>query len=262
MKIIPIGCGSALCTENFQSNYIVEHDGKRLLLDSGDDTRFALKAVGLKLTDIDAVYISHLHGDHANGVQQLAFGTYFNPATKCSIKLYGNHKVLEDGWNHTWSGGMRSLEGENPSLDKYFQVERVPLNGMFRWNGITFQTVQTVHVMDAYGIVPCFGLIMNIPESIKKVYFTTDTQFCPHQIQKFYDQVDVIIQDCETVPDMYASKVHSHFKFLKTLNEETKAKMYLTHYNDNCSLDIDKCDEEAKANGFKGFLKIRQPIEL
>lgn len=262
MKIIPIGCGSAMCLENFQSNFVIEHNGKRFLLDAGDDIRFALKAAGLKMSDIDAVYVSHLHGDHANGVQQLGFGTYFNPATNRSIKLIGNEKVIEDGWNHTWSGAMRTLEGVNCSLDSYFKVERLPVNGMFLWNGITFQTVQTVHVMDEYGIVPSFGLIMSSPESTKKVYFTTDTQFCPHQIQKFYDQVDVIIQDCETVPDQFASKVHSHFKFLKTLDEKTKAKMYLTHYNDNCSLDWERCNQEAKDNGFLGFLKQREAIEI
>lgn len=52
MKILPIGCGSAMCLENFQSNYIIEHNGKRLLLDAGDDTRFALKAAGLKIADL------------------------------------------------------------------------------------------------------------------------------------------------------------------------------------------------------------------
>lgn len=46
------------------------------------------------------------------------------------------------------------------------------------------------------------------------------------------------------------------------LDEKTKAKMYLTHYNDNCSLDWERCNQEAKDNGFLGFLKQREAIEI
>lgn len=260
MKIIPIGCGSAMCLENFQSNFVIEHNGKRFLLDAGDDVRFALKAQKLKVADLDAVYISHLHGDHANGVQQLAFGTFFNPVTCRQITLYGNRGVIQLGWDHCWQGGMASLEGRICNIDSYFKVERIDENGMFVWNNIVFQTVQTVHIMNGYSIVPSFGLIMTDPDSTKKVYFTTDTQFCPHQIQKFYDQVDIIVQDCETVPDQFASKVHSHFSFLSTLDEKTKSKMYLTHYNDNVSSDWETNNERAKAQGFRGFCKAGEEI--
>lgn len=262
MKIHVLGCGSAFTQKNYQSNYLLEHEGKYLLFDAGSDIRFSLRDSNLKVSDIDAVYISHLHADHAGGLEYLAFSTFFNPATKGSIKLFGNKEVLKFGWEHTWSGGLRSIEGTICSLDDYFKVSRLEENGSFLWNGIMFQTVQSVHIMDGYSIVPSFGLMIYCPDSTKKIYFTADQQFCPFQIQKFYDEADIIIQDCETVPDNYASKVHAHYSFLKTLPLETKNKMYLTHYNDNVLADFENLNDRAKLDGFLGFLLKNQVLEV
>jgi len=72
MKIIPIGTGSAFSLNNFQTNLIIENStGKRLLIDAGGDVRHALKKLDLSYKDIDAVYLSHLHGDHVGGRSSL-----------------------------------------------------------------------------------------------------------------------------------------------------------------------------------------------
>ena len=43
MKIIPLGVGSAFTMDDYQTNLIIEQNGKRLLIDAGTDIRFSLK---------------------------------------------------------------------------------------------------------------------------------------------------------------------------------------------------------------------------
>ena len=61
MNILFIGTGSAFTTKNWNTNFIVEKNNKRLLLDCGGDVRHALNDHRLSYKDIDAIYISHLH---------------------------------------------------------------------------------------------------------------------------------------------------------------------------------------------------------
>ena len=53
---------------------LVEHDGKRILFDSGNNAEIFehnVKALGVDLTKIDFAVISHRHSDHATGVKYL-----------------------------------------------------------------------------------------------------------------------------------------------------------------------------------------------
>src|SRR4051794_26691139 len=69
--------------------WVVEHDGRRILVDTGETTeandipfaRFgvtagqelpgALAGAGLSLEDIDTVVLTHMHGDHMDGAVHL-----------------------------------------------------------------------------------------------------------------------------------------------------------------------------------------------
>jgi len=72
-----LGTGSAFTIKNWQSNVLVEvEDGtvvRRLLIDAGGDIRHSLAEQKLNYMDVDAVFISHLHGDHAQGLEYLGF---------------------------------------------------------------------------------------------------------------------------------------------------------------------------------------------
>lgn len=53
---------------------LVEFDGKRILFDAGNDSelfRFNVEVLGIDLRNLDAVVISHRHGDHTDGLRYL-----------------------------------------------------------------------------------------------------------------------------------------------------------------------------------------------
>jgi len=251
MKIIPLGCGSAFTMKDYQTNLLVERNGKRLLIDAGTDIRFSLRDQGLSYKDIDAVYITHLHADHIGGLEYLAFCSYFDPTRRGSIKIFGNQRVLDEAWNSTLRGGLRSVQGKVVSLSDYFQVNAIADNCYFDWEDISFDIVQSVHIMDGYSIVPSYGLMIHHPNEPTKIYFTADSQFNPNQIKDFYYTANVIIQDCETAP--YMSGVHAHYKELCTLASDYKKKMWLIHRQDNILDDFENKNKQALADGFCGF---------
>ncbi|MDX2192151.1 MAG: MBL fold metallo-hydrolase [Gemmatimonadales bacterium] len=53
---------------------LVEHDGRRILFDTGNDAEVLAHnaaALGVDLTRLDAVVISHRHGDHTDGLRHI-----------------------------------------------------------------------------------------------------------------------------------------------------------------------------------------------
>jgi ribonuclease BN (tRNA processing enzyme) len=254
VKIHFIGTGSAFTLKNYHTNFLIEQNGKFLLIDAGSDVRFSLRDAGKSYKDIDAVYISHLHGDHIGGLEYLGFVSYFDP-TKDKIKLYGNGEVLFSGWAKTLSGGMESLQMATADLSTYFDVNPVLANDSFEWEGIKFTPVQSVHIMNGYITIPSFGVMVELPGG-EKIYFTTDTQFAPHQLKDFMNMADLIVCDSECTP--YLSGVHANFSEWVQFPADIKAKMLLTHYQDLVLAEdgiaiSDTWRQKAIDGGFLGF---------
>ena len=240
MKITFVGTGSAFAMRNYQTNTLIERNGKKLLIDVGSDIRYSLRDIGMNYLDLDAAYVTHLHADHIGGMEYLAFCNYFDPNAEKKIELYSNYSLVRDMWNNTLQGGLASIQAKQMTLEDYFDVHPVFPNNSFEWEGITFEIVQSVHIMNKYAIVPSYGLMMTDPDTGMKIYYTGDTQFNPNQIMDFYKQADWIIQDCETYP--FKSGVHANFMDLITLDESIIKKMCLQHYMDNIMEDVERFD--------------------
>ena len=243
MELTFLGSGSAFTMNNRQSNMLLKDNEDKLLIDCGTDARHSIQQVGYTHRDITDVYISHLHADHVGGLEWLAFCTYFDPTCN-RPNLYINRYLKTDLWNKVLSGGLASIQGNLSDLDTYFNVISCYKNGTFNWNSTKIQTVQTIHVMDGFSLVPSFGLMF--PSGDTKIFITADTQFCPEQIRDFYEMADIIFQDCETSP--FLSRVHAHYSQLKTLDEKIKNKMWLYHYQDG---ELPPAEDD----GFLGFVK-------
>jgi ribonuclease BN (tRNA processing enzyme) len=244
-KLSFLGTGSAFTIGegNYQSNMLLEDldSNKKLLIDCGTDIRFSLHEAGLKISDITDIYCSHPHADHIGGLECAAFMTKWIPGRE-KTNLYISRRFSTDLWTRSLSGGLESIEGQIASIDDYFNVEAIGQKGRFDWQGINFQLVQVVHIMNGFEFVPSYGLLFKINGVM--VFFTSDTQFAPHQLVHFYDKADVIFHDCETSP--FKSGVHAHYSELRELDPKTKRKMWLYHYQPGKTQD-------AVADGFSGF---------
>lgn len=259
MKLKFIGVGGAFAPISIgNSNMLLSHNGKNMLIDCGTTAPYILRDEwGIQHTEIDSIWISHLHADHVGGLEWLAFMRYFVPIRDqtgyvMKPKLYTIRYLMQELWENTLRGGLESVEGKITSMTDFFECEPIEPNQSFLWQDYKFQPIQTIHVMAGYMFRYSYGLMITNPDTQKKTFITTDTQFAPYQLHKFYDMADVIYHDCETLP--FRSNVHAHYMDLNTLPKETKAKMWLYHY----AKPIDSWEKD----GFAGFVTKGQEFEV
>lgn len=290
MKIKVIGCGNAFSTKNFNQSFLLEEDGRKLLIDCGFQTPAALNHHKIDIKTIDDIYISHAHADHCGGLEFVAFSRYdwysrprHHSEGTYAPNLIGNHKLLKDLWNKSLSGGLESMEGFVSDINTFFKPCPVSDNRTFLWRGWTCSLIQQIHIMSGSMIAFTFGLFMRC-DGKPTLYFTTDSQHCsPRQMELFYKEADIIFQDCECLgvdtskkEFKFSSGVHANFAQLagwKSANsiilpEDVKSKMWLSHYQDFVSDGKDffgnACDWGSLAliEGFRGFLNLGQEIEV
>jgi ribonuclease BN (tRNA processing enzyme) len=242
MKLLFLGVSAAFSVGDnvFQSNMLIESDsGYKLLIDCGSDARHSLFAEGYTFSDIDAVYISHLHSDHCGGLEWLGFSKNFIDGKK--TKLFISYDQTDRLWNNVLSGGMCSIEDKQASLASFFDIKSI--HNRFTWENYHFQLVRTIHSISNGEIMPSYGLF--ITTNTQKIFISTDTRFSPESLQPLYDRADLIFHDCETAEKL--SGQHAHYNELKTLDSKTREKIWLYDYN--CGPLPD-----AKKDGFRGFL--------
>ena len=72
IDLIPLGTASALPTRTRHlSGLVLRRQGRVLLFDCGEGTQFQLLRAGVRPPRIEAIFITHLHGDHCYGLPGL-----------------------------------------------------------------------------------------------------------------------------------------------------------------------------------------------
>ena len=298
MIIKVIGCGNAFSKVNYNQSFLIieEYEGKtrKMLVDAGSRVPLALDYHSISINDIDDLYISHQHADHIGALEEFAFMRYdwanrprdnkdWEKLDKKRINLIGDSQLLKDTWNTSLKGGLQSMESFVAKLDTFYKPVPIKPNQKVKWQGWTLSLIQQMHVMSGSVIMNSFGVMLE-KEGHQTVYIPTDSQhFSPIQIKEFYDQADIILQDCECAgvdvfneKVVFTSGVHANFGQLAgfdscnvtKLSSEVKNKMWLSHYQDFVSEDKDfmgkavDWQEKAREYGFKGFLTLGQELEV
>ncbi|MBR6186939.1 MAG: MBL fold metallo-hydrolase [Clostridia bacterium] len=203
MNLRVIGChGRYPIAGGCSIGYVVEHEGKSLLMDCGSGVLGAL----LKLCDpssLEAVLLSHLHFDHASDLLVLR---YYLEYVKKTLPLY---LPPED------HSPFRSLL-ESPAFDLRPFPEKLSLMGL------SVTTLPVIHPVPTRAI--------RLTDGQKTLVYTGDTNDCP-ALPAFSRDADVLLADAAFLSGEWSEKLpHMSAAGAASLAVQAGAKrLYLTH---------------------------------
>jgi len=238
MKLIDlcfIGAGDSEAMRFYNTNLLLEYDNQRLLVDCGWTAKQALHDIGLGITDIDAIFITHVHGDHVFGLERFGFESrYVHNGYR--IKLFVPEPVLPFLWDECLKGSMGySSDGKN-ALNDFFEVCIV--YDAFTWQGLNFMIFPTTHTRGK----PSFGV--RLPH---RFTFTSDTNV----IEDFASLVE---DDLYIFHDSYvAGDFHPAHATVGEMREAYSSallkRIHLVHYDDAI------VEHELRLQGFAGWVR-------
>jgi len=233
----------------------VEHEGFRLAIDCPDSYRRVLRQARDKQTDdtgkanaaaldlfaIDDVLITHVHGDHMNGLEGVAYFKHF--AQKKQLALHTIAPVKNGLWESRLVSSMGRLwNGQtfrDLAFEDYFAWNELSLSSSTKVGPFTIKTRITKHH------VPTSALLIEGEGTGggtrgKTLGISSDTAFDLELIE-FLAPADLIVHETNYGP------AHTAYSDLLTLDRDIKQKMRLIHYPDE--FDIHSSEIAALVEG-------------
>jgi glyoxylase-like metal-dependent hydrolase (beta-lactamase superfamily II) len=228
MQFVPLGVGDAFSALRYSSSLAIEHDGAVLLLDCPHPLlkmlRDARTATGLALDPerIIGVALTHLHADHASGLETFAFFCHFTLGRRLPIAAHPD--VLARLWDGHLAAGMEQLlptvgaDIVPRGLEDYFELH--PLDGAVQLGPFAIDGRRTIH--------PIPTTALRVRAGGRTLGHSADTAFDEGLIAWLAD-ADLILHET-------GHGIHTPYAALAALPAPLRARMRLTHYPDDLDL--------------------------
>lgn len=225
-EVVVLGVGDTFSEKHHSTALLLVCDGFHLAIDCPDMYRGVLRAASersgraLQLSDIDNILITHVHGDHMNGLEGVAFFKHF--VERKRVGLIASHEVRASIWEHRLQASMGVLwngqEAREMTFDSYFDHMPLPWGEDITIGPFRVRARRTIHH------VPTSALM--IEAAGRKLGYSCDTAFDASLIE-FLEPADLIIHETNLGP------AHTPYASLVALPEELRRRMRLIHYPDS-----------------------------
>lgn len=241
MKLFVLGVGDTFSEKHVTHALLLEHDGFRLAIDCPDSYRRVLRQARdriasedekktLDLFAIDDVLITHIHGDHMNGLEGVGYFKHFAQHKPASL-----HTVLpvKEG---LWERRLRAPMGQLLSRDAetgQTAFRELGFEDYFAWNEVTLDRSCRIGPFEVTARltkhhVPTSALFVRCGTS--SIGISSDTAFDPTLIA-WLARADVIVHETNYGP------AHTAYSDLRSLDPALKKRMHLIHYPDDFDVD-------------------------
>ncbi|MBS2035935.1 MBL fold metallo-hydrolase [bacterium] len=137
MRVKVLGCGEAFAAGGrFQTCFLVDLQGFRFLLDCGATALVALQKYSIDPLSVDAVVISHLHGDHFGGLPFL--DRFFHARARPRPLVVWGPPLLRERFE-------AALAALYPGSGRRYELELHSYSREFQLGGARFTTVPVDH---------------------------------------------------------------------------------------------------------------------
>lgn len=201
-----------------------------LLIDCGATAVQSTKELRIPPWEIMGVLVTHLHGDHINGIEQLLWERFYLAGWRKTCLMATRtildqlRAILTPCVNEvTVPPGDVETNGYDRLVQEVVLIPGEPL----RYGATWFNLLRTNHVVSRDGSVDKESYGVQIRTPAGSTYYTSDTVFDP-QIGKRFNN-GLIFHDCTFSPK-YPGTVHTHYSDLMTLPDEVKKRIVLMHY--------------------------------
>lgn len=227
MILYPLGVGDAFARRHFSTALALAHAGRWLLIDCPHPIRRMMygSAAPIDVGDVDAVVLTHLHGDHVSGLEGLAFFNLF----KCKRRtvLLAHPKVVEALWDGHLACAMRDLMMPDGTrlppmrFEDYFEHHPITPDAPTQFGPFSVTCRETQHHIPTTAV--------RIDAGGRSVAYSADTRFDPALID-WLAEADVIVHETNVAP-------HTPYADLMTLPADLRARMHLVQYSDDFDVD-------------------------
>ena len=224
-EAIVLGVGDTFSERHHTTAMLLICDGFHLAIDCPDSYRSVLRAAAgasgrpLAIADVDHVLVTHVHGDHMNGLEGFAFYKRFAEGKR--VKLLTSPEVRASIWDERLKASMGTLwtgeRFEPLTFDSYFQHLPLDWSGEVTVGPFRIRTRRTIHH------VPTSALL--VEAGGRTLGYSSDTAFDPGLID-FLSAADLIIHETNFGP------AHTPYAALAALPADLRARMRLNHYPD------------------------------
>lgn len=268
IHVVPLGISSATPTrERNVSSLAVFLDGRSLLFDCGEGTQYQLIRSPLRLRNLAAIFITHMHGDHVFGLPGLLatlnmqgrdtpltiFGprgldSFVTPALQyCYLQVGYPYQIVETTGGHLFAGegyavralpldhriptfGYAVIEDDRPGKFDVYRARElgVPEGPQFA----QLQNGENVTLED--GRIVRSSDVVGPPRAGRRIAYCTDSAPCRNAVELARD-CDLLIHEStygDDMADEAARRKHSTARQAAGIAADAGAKrLLLTHFS-------------------------------
>jgi ribonuclease BN (tRNA processing enzyme) len=215
MKLHILGCGDAFGSGGRnQSGYLVEAEHHLFLLDCGPTTLLAMKRAGFDPRDLDAIFLSHLHGDHFGGIPFLFIEYLYRRPRGSSLHIAGPAGT-QDAVNKLF--GLMYSATELPPVE-FHLLEPEKSCTIAGVEVFSFRVPHQINAVSLALKIRCEG---------KQVLFSGDSAWTERFIDEARD-VDLFLCEC-TFYDQGTGNHISYFRLQQSMPRLACRRLVLTH---------------------------------
>jgi len=231
VRLIPLGVGEAFTSRHYTTCMALGADDTWLLIECPHPIRKMLReattAAGqpFDLDRVSGVALSHLHADHACGLEDFGFYSYFALGRRATVLAHPD--VSARLWDGLLAGGMDQTKAApgGPAITRrfedYYELISLSESAPVAFGPFEVECRPTLH--------PIPTTAFRIRVAGRTIGFSADTAYDPTLLD-WLSSADLIVHEATT--DVHTG-VHTPYSRLAELPEALRRKMRLIHYPDD-----------------------------